>query len=1558
MPSLGRTRSPVIPPTTSRSNSNTNLSPSPSSLSATAGARHSTSSNRSLRKTEADFEAALLHPESTIFISAGPPGDTIGEEGDSDLDAVSAISVSTITTAPTVGPGAGGVVKNSLQPSPEISMKPLEMLRGGDEDAPLPIEKRSFEEDLRDVGGSKTWKDDRRIGLGIGESNSHAGGGVGRLLDSPVKGMPVPGVIPPTPSTSGHARRSSQMTMGSITSAGTGAAWDSPTGSRRASKSLGIDAELGIEPKSKTVVTKRRSIFRSPGTASSPDLATLVRKAKEAKATNPNHGTPTSTTATTQSPAQAQTQTKVPPPLSSTQPTQPSSSTNGHRGAQPQSQPQPQAGPSTQASPSPAPPSPTRQPSRGRSATGSGQKLTEEQVDGNGNIMGTYTMATVAEGSRSASRSRQNSADDGFKSMRSKARGVFGKMFSSAKDTTPSTSTASSSSRPPVPPVPSAYVDPTRKTRSPVPQSSDVFGTLDNSPRQSLRSPHTLHQQRVPSPIYEERRSMSPTTSRQVSSNSILSMDKPLPAVRDEDDTTQRSASETRKSSLHVRQPASTADEQDSPPRPAHQPSASPATAAVSSFSDDMAGMLADIGQSEPARELGLPPDSLRSRNPDKIRSSTMDTAREVVRSNRLPSDLGRPLPSDDGSRYLLSPVPTQRTSSLPTSPKIGQPPAAPQRTASSPHPSMTGDSSLMPVVSSVSRSSSRSSTRRSSERQRSVNPPTNDLPSASMLSDEKDVQSEKSISPLLPQSVKLVSSPRPDSLRSTSHDPTTEGLAKSSFIHTSPWGKQTPRMRSNTQASDQLEIVNSLPGTPSKRDGSEEEDEEEKGRRLACEFLEGDYSSIQADRVAEFLGGPRTVNNIALKYYMQYFDMKGQNLVDAFRELCQKLHLKAESQEIDRIIEGFSARYFDCNPTTVFGTPGVVHTVTAAMLMLNTDLHIAELNKHMSRTDFIRNAMRAINESIPGADRASTPDLVRDDSGSVRLGFGSTGSMAPSFVSMRAKTPTQPPQSAQRSTSAPIVSSPAPPSRTDSTSSIATHGLDGKQRGSSTTVSSFAYGKAWEVEAEAALRDIYSNVRADKILLPISGSASANNRQSMISINSTGPYDGRSKTVRSPSDRVNALKRGSIRGVQGLLNNPYGSQWSTSDGRLSPTPSYATSINEGFGSFAPTLGFASNLSHTVIREHDDEVRSINTRSSVNTMEDMDDDELALLGAPWAKEGLLSRKLYWEAVNKRAKKNDWKQYFTVISKGELYMFTFGEKGGSNFMGGSVGGGNWMENANANGRFSLMHTMAVALPKPGYNASRPYCFSLALPTGETSFFQAGTEDLVTEWVSTCNYWAARKSRQPLQGGVSNMEYGWNRVIDSADDHDQDDKASVRSAKSNLSKLGGGTYGRRGTGSGVNDRVYINDWKPPLPATIPSSLDEEAQLEALQSYVRLLVDELEQHKSVEEPMKFLFSPGSKNLAKARDNWKAKSHYIHTEIFKYETYVEALRNAISLRVKKQGEKKLEKSLATSMKSLNRAAEESDDDKVGDDAESDVGEEERAVTPNAGRAEGTIRR
>lgn len=190
-------------------------------------------------------------------------------------------------------------------------------------------------------------------------------------------------------------------------------------------------------------------------------------------------------------------------------------------------------------------------------------------------------------------------------------------------------------------------------------------------------------------------------------------------------------------------------------------------------------------------------------------------------------------------------------------------------------------------------------------------------------------------------------------------------------------------------------------------------------------------------------------------------------------------------------------------------------------------------------------------------------------------------------------------------------------------------------------------------------------------------------------------------------------------------------------------------------------------------------------------------------------------------------------------------------------------GNRQENANANGAINLMHTTAAALPKQGHSSSRPYCFNVNQSSGEVSTFAAGTEDLVAEWVATCNYWAARKSRQPLQGGVSNMEYGWNRVaVDQLED--ESDRMSVFSQKSNGSRRGG-SYGRGALGSGSGgstgqfDKIHINDWKPPPPTMIPSTLEEEGQLEALVEYVKSQEKELEKHKAIEEPMMRLVSFG---------------------------------------------------------------------------------------------------
>jgi PH and SEC7 domain-containing protein len=157
--------------------------------------------------------------------------------------------------------------------------------------------------------------------------------------------------------------------------------------------------------------------------------------------------------------------------------------------------------------------------------------------------------------------------------------------------------------------------------------------------------------------------------------------------------------------------------------------------------------------------------------------------------------------------------------------------------------------------------------------------------------------------------------------------------------------------------------------------------------------------------------------------------------------------------------------------------------------------------------------------------------------------------------------------------------------------------------------------------------------------------------------------------------------------------------------------------------------------------------------------------------------------------------------------------------------------------------------------------------LTLASGAVYFFQAGTEELVNEWVQTCNYWAARQSKEPLAGGVSNMEYGWNRVSEVlqhgrsvSDDEsirvrDFTDTASVRSGRSNRSIFGRNKDGpatMRVANSPWSERITISEWKPPLAPSVSSTFDEEAQLEALKKHVTALTQELQEHNELRGPM----------------------------------------------------------------------------------------------------------
>ncbi|THV05069.1 hypothetical protein K435DRAFT_713604 [Dendrothele bispora CBS 962.96] len=747
--------------------------------------------------------------------------------------------------------------------------------------------------------------------------------------------------------------------------------------------------------------------------------------------------------------------------------------------------------------------------------------------------------------------------------------------------------------------------------------------------------------------------------------------------------------------------------------------------------------------------------------------------------------------------------------------------------------------------------------------------------------------------------------------------------------------------------ASHQDLRVTDLARFPPRSPKVDDTDLDTRGQDAANKCWNEDEEFLARDKIAEWLGGTGEVNKIGLQYYMDFFDFSGLRLDMAFRRLCSKLYLKGETQQVDRILETFSRRYWECNPGGVYGSANIVHAVSYSLLLLNTDLHVADLTTRMSRNQFVRNTLTAIQTQLqPSPLTQTTASDTQDDASSVHAQSSDGTETA---RSKRSDSITSW-NSISRDT---LLSSPA---LSFATTQVTTPGgmsndsSPSMQLDKSANSTSF-YGRNWEINMESLLKEMYNAIKNQQILQPLGAS-----RSSMSSL-SPGSNVLRNRSLRGQPDRLTTLKRGSIRGIQSIMgvqgHSPYSSN-SSIDGRVSPSPSFATSLHELNGTsssfLSPTLGFASNLSHTIIREtQEDDDRSIHSTASTNTSISITDEELALLGAPWAKEGMLCRKQYWESQGKRAKDKAWMDVFVVIQKGKLDMFTFGEGGsGSSSV---VGGGNWLSNATPVGTVQLSHSLAHALPSPGYSRQRPYCMVLTLSNGGVYFFQAGTEELVNEWVSTCNYWAARTSKEPLAGGVSNMEYGWNRVLDpvhgrSVSDSEsmRDDATSIRSARSNRSKFGwkDGAATVRAGSSPWSDRININDWKPPMHPTVASMHDEETQLEALKKHVKAMKRDLQRHNELREPMASLYQPRTNNAIKAQSNWEKKSQWLLTEIVKYDSYIDSLQAAMSLRLRKRGEKALEKALNGNSDDVTSAKWK------GKGPQETIHEDEEPLTPN----------
>ena len=627
---------------------------------------------------------------------------------------------------------------------------------------------------------------------------------------------------------------------------------------------------------------------------------------------------------------------------------------------------------------------------------------------------------------------------------------------------------------------------------------------------------------------------------------------------------------------------------------------------------------------------------------------------------------------------------------------------------------------------------------------------------------------------------------------------------------------------------------------------------------------------------------------------------------------------------------------------------------------MLNTDLHLAEIEQKMTRTQFIKNTLptirRVATDAAPDSfenKRASTlpskswrdsvvgpgtPTTMIADSQEGRRSFEGRRpsyrlSSRPSDRAAQSYLTNMTPTALEYDTSVddcgPLVKAP----------------FNGKLN-------------TWEVQIEIVLKGFFNSIRQER--LPLHGSEQQeatvepkppsstfstmtnNMLRRTPSVLSKAGSENQSHRGRTAENRLGTGRwaskarsrprlypastvgssRTSLEDQSSVWSPSISSTWSKYSLGKTQTSMSIDSLASNYpqGDYKQSIGFANALSQAIIRE--DSAGVAPAEESMRVAPLLEDETLELAGAPWAKEGILKHKHHLESVDKRCKDRNWAENFAVIEKGWMRLFSFSMNAKSmrqkaknqKAPGGVVGGGNWADSAEALGTFLLRHTIASALPPPGYSKNRPHVWALSLPTGAVHLFQVGTPEIVKEFVSTANYWSARLSKEPLVGGISNIEYGWSdAVINSAllPLETVPSSAGLPGPRPSLqssirSSIDQGSLRPKLPG----DKILISDWTPPQQSMVASVLMEVDQLKALLAYVKNIEDDLQKHNELRSAMLLAvsrllptqgsgltvkqFSSRHPNSTKAMANWERKSSYLLHEIVKFRTYIDCLQSA----------------------------------------------------------------
>jgi len=126
---------------------------------------------------------------------------------------------------------------------------------------------------------------------------------------------------------------------------------------------------------------------------------------------------------------------------------------------------------------------------------------------------------------------------------------------------------------------------------------------------------------------------------------------------------------------------------------------------------------------------------------------------------------------------------------------------------------------------------------------------------------------------------------------------------------------KLEPRLISGAEATKPLD--NETPVTPDDTTPTDDD------RVRAKKVYDGNEDFIQKEKAAAWMGEEGAIRSRTLVAYMGLYDFSNLNILKALRNMCGRLVLKAESQQVDRILDAFAQRWCQCNPNHGFKVTG-----------------------------------------------------------------------------------------------------------------------------------------------------------------------------------------------------------------------------------------------------------------------------------------------------------------------------------------------------------------------------------------------------------------------------------------------------------------------------------------------------------------------------------------------------------------------------------------------------------------------------------------------------------